>query len=144
MPGMKEAIYRIYQGLAWLIFGAGVLQFFLAGLDVFRAGGLGPHRTVGDLLILASLVLLILAAGLVFAGSLARMWFGLAAVLFALTLLQYFLASDLLQESARVVSALHPVNGLLLVVVSYTLARGRSLLGIEQSRTAQGEGVSQR
>jgi uncharacterized protein DUF6220 len=141
---MKEAIYRIYQGLAWLIFGASVLQFFLAGLGVFRAGGLGPHRTVGDLLILASLVLLILAGALLFTGSLARMWFGLAAVLFALTLLQYFLASDLLQESARVVSALHPVNGLLLVALSYTLARGRSLLGIEQqTRTVQG-GVSRR
>ena len=141
---MKEAIYRIYQGLAWLIFGASVLQFFLAGLGVFRAGGLGPHRTVGDLLILASLVLLILAGALLFAGSLARMWFGLAAVLFALTLLQYFLASDLLQDDARALSALHPVNGLLLVALSYTLARGRSLFGIEQSRTVQGEGVSQR
>ena len=141
---MKEAIYRIYQGLAWLIFGASVLQFFLAGLGVFRAGGLGPHRTVGDLLILASLVLLILAGALLFTGSLARMWFGLAAVLFALTLLQYFLASDLLQESARVLSALHPVNGLLLVALSHTLARGRSLLGIEQqTRTVQG-GVSRR
>ena len=140
---MKQLIYRIYQGLAWLIFGASVLQFFLAGLDVFKVGGLGPHRTVGDLLILASLGLLILAGALFFAGRLARMWFGVAAVLSALTLLQYFLASDLLQESARVVSALHPVNGLLLVALSYTLARGRSPFGIEQPKRAQGE-VSQR
>jgi hypothetical protein len=124
---MKKTIYGVYWGLAWVVFAGMVLQFFLAGIGVFRAASLGPHRTLGDLLIYASVVLLILAVGLILSGNLDRGEVVGAVLLVVLLILQYFLASDFLQDDAPVISALHPVNGLLLVLVSYALARGQGL-----------------
>ena len=124
---MIEATYRVYQGLAWIIFVGVVPQFFLAGVGVFRAGSLGPHRTVGNLLIYATIVLLILAVASIFTGSLDRWRVGLTVGLVVLLLLQSLLASDFLQDGAPVISALHPLNGLLLVYISYTLVHGRGL-----------------
>jgi peptidoglycan/LPS O-acetylase OafA/YrhL len=85
---MNRAIYRVYQGLAWIIFVGVVLQFFLAGVGVFKAGSLGPHRAVGNLLIYAAIVLLILAVVSIFTGSLDRWRVGLTVVLVVLLLLQ--------------------------------------------------------
>ena len=135
---MNQGIYRLYRGLAWVVFVGIVLQFFLAGLGVFRAASLGPHRLIGDLLIYASVVLLILAVASALIGNLDRWMAGLAAVLVVLLLLQYLLASDFLQEGAPVISALHPVNGLLLVFLSYTLAHGRGVPWAARSRTEGG------
>ena len=135
---MNQGIYRLYQGLAWVVFVGLVLQFFLAGLGVFRAANLGPHRTLGDLLIYASIVLLILAVAMVSTSNLDRWKVGLTVLLVVLLLLQYLLVSDSLQESAPVISALHPVNGLLLVFVSYTLAHGRGLPWTGRPRTEGG------
>ena|SRR5438270_9397946 len=132
---MKQAIYWVYRGLAWVVFVGMVLQFFLAGVGVFRAGSFAPHRTLGDLLIYATIVLLIVAVGSVVTGTLERWKTGLAGVLVVLMLLQYLLASDFLQEGAPVISALHPVNGLLLVFISYTLAWGCGVPWRAQSST---------
>jgi len=129
----------VYQGLAWAVFVGLVLQFFLAGVGVFRAATLGPHRTLGDLLIYASIVLLILAVASVSTGNLDRWKVGLAVLLVVLLLLQYLLVLDSLQESAPVISALHPVNGLLLVFVSYAVAHGRGLPWTAQPRTGGGD-----
>src|SRR3954447_26838862 len=134
---MNQAIYRVYQGLAWVIFVGVVLQFFLAGVGVFRAGNLGPHRTVGNLLIYAAIVLLILAVASIFTGSLDGWRVGLTVGLVVLLLLQSLLASDFLQEGAPIISALHPVNGLLLVYISYTLAHGRGLPWTARPETRQ-------
>jgi hypothetical protein len=121
---MNQVIYRVYQGLAWLIFACMLLQFFLAGVGVFRAGSFGPHLSLGNLLIYASIVLLILAVVSVVTGTLDRWKVGSAALLVVLMLLQYRSVSDFLQESTPLISALHPVNGLLLVFVSYIVANG--------------------
>jgi peptidoglycan/LPS O-acetylase OafA/YrhL len=126
---MNQVLYRAYQGFIWIIFVGLCFQFFLAGLGVFRAANFGPHRTLGDLLTIAAVILLILAVVLVLTSTLERWKVGLAALILVLLLLQYLLASDFLQESAPVISALHPANGLLLVFISYTLARGRGLPG---------------
>lgn len=131
---MEQTIYRLYQGLAWLIFVGVVLQFFLAGVGVFRAGSLGPHRTVGNLLIYASIVLLILAIASVVGGSLDRWNVGLTVLLVVLLLLQSLLASDFIQDEARLISALHPLNGVLLVYISYAVAYGRGILGYHSRR----------
>ena len=124
---MNRTIYRIFQGFAWVAFVGFLLQFFLAGLGVFRAATFAPHRTLGDLLMVASVALLILALASIRDGNRDRWRVGLAALLVVLMLLQYLLASDFLQEGAPAISALHPVNGLLLVFVSYALAHGRGL-----------------
>ena len=62
---------------------------------------------------------------------------GLTVGLVVLLLLQSLLASDLLQDDAPVISALHPVNGLLLVYISYTLAHGRGLPGTARPETRE-------
>jgi hypothetical protein len=135
---MNRGIYRIYQGLAWVVFACLLLQFFLAGLGVFRAATFGPHRTLGDVLIYASVVLLIFAVTSVLTGNLDRWKVGLTALLVVLLLLQYLLASDFLQEGAPFISALHPLNGLLLVFISYALAHGRGLPWAAQPRMGGG------
>ncbi len=124
---MREAVYFVYKGLAWAIFAAAVLQFFFAGLGAFEASaGFGPHRVVGLLLVPTSLLLLIVAGVAAATGSISRGRLGLAALLFALMFFQAFLVIAF-YESAPTIAALHPVNGLLLLIVSYTLARGRRL-----------------
>src|SRR4051812_1960546 len=107
---MNQTIYRIYQGFAWIVFVGLLLQFFLAGLGVFRAANFGPHQTLGDLLIVASVVLLILAVASFVTSNLDRWKVGMATLLVVLLLLQYLLASDFLQDDAPAISALHPVN----------------------------------
>ena len=90
---MNQTIYRVYQAFAWVVFAGMVLQFFLAGIGVFEKGNFGegnfgPHRTIGELLIYASIVLLILAGASVITGNSGGRWkVGLAALLFALMLL---------------------------------------------------------
>jgi heme A synthase len=115
-----------------------VLQFFFAGLGVFRVANFGPHRSNGDLLIVATFILLILAGASYLTGNLARGRVGLAALLFVLMLIQALLASDSVQGGAPVISALHPVNGLLLLAISYALARGSRPFWEAQRETAEG------
>jgi hypothetical protein len=121
---MNQVIYRVFQGLAWIVFACMVLQFFFAGVGVFGAGSIALHLSLGNLLIYASIVLLILAVVSVVTGTLDRWKVGLAGLLVVLMVLQYLLVSDFLQEGAPLISALHPVNGLLLLFVSYILANG--------------------
>lgn len=112
-----KAIRNIYRGLAWVILAAVLLQFFFAGLGVFKAGGYGPHALVGLLLVLLSLILLILA--LVLRPD--RRTVGIAALMFALMVVQMFLA----HFPVHLVAALHPVNALILLYLSFTLAHGK-------------------
>src|SRR4051794_19851671 len=121
---MNQVIYRVFQGLAWIIFACMVLQFFLAGVGVFGAGNISLHKSLGNLLIYASIVLLILAVVSVVTGTLDRWKVGQAGLLVVLMLLQYLSVSDFLQHGAPLISALHPVSGLLLLFVSYILANG--------------------
>lgn len=135
---MSRGIYYIYQGLTWLVFAGLLVQFFLAGLGVFRAATFRSHRTLGDVLIYASVVLLLLAVASLLSGNLDRWKVGLTTLLVVLLFLQYLLATDALQEGAPFISALHPLNGVLLVFVSYTLAHGRDLPWAAQTRVGGG------
>jgi Family of unknown function (DUF6220) len=121
-----ERHQRAQAVLAWLVQLGAVLQFFLAGLAVFRAKPHGsdklfkssafdPHRVVGDALILIAFALLVLAI-------VNREHIRLSFVLFVLMLLQFGLASA--GDSVAALGALHPVNGLLILAVAHLLARG--------------------
>jgi len=117
--------------LGWLILLGALLQFFLAGLAVFRAkpdpphklldsSAFDPHRGVGDALVLISFALLVLAV-------VNREQIRLALVLFVLMLVQFGLAS--VGNSVPVLGALHPVNGLLILGIAHFLARGPGGMG---------------
>jgi hypothetical protein len=112
--------------LAWLFLLGATLQFFLAGLGVFRAKPHGSdklfessafdaHRVVGDALILIAFALLVLAL-------VNREQVRLAFVLFVLMLVQFGLAAA--GDSIAALGALHPVNGILLIMISHILTRG--------------------
>jgi hypothetical protein len=112
--------------LAWLFLLGATLQFFLAGLGVFRAKPHGSdklfessafdaHRVVGDALILIAFALLVLAL-------VNREQIRLAFALFVLMLVQFGLAAA--GDSIAALGALHPVNGVLLILLAHILSRG--------------------
>lgn len=123
-----SSVVKAHRGLGFLFLGLAVLQFYLAGLGVY-GGGLGSgdydvHRIVGSLLSLIALILLVLAAvgrreALVASGT-----------LFALMILQTLLGNT--GTDARVIAALHPLNGLLILFVAHQAARGLPLPGVAQ------------
>jgi hypothetical protein len=118
--GAQQFLARIF------LLAAGV-QFFLAGLAVFRAKPHGndklfesssfdAHRVVGDFMILVAFALLVLAV-------VNRERLRIAALLFALMLIQYGLAY--VGDSVAALGALHPLNGVLVLFVGHLLARRR-------------------
>jgi uncharacterized protein DUF6220 len=114
----RSGAYTALAVVAWLFAACIVVQVFLAGMGVFD----GPerfetHRDFGYLFGWLTLVMLIIAA----VGRLGRVLIGLSA----LTLLQFFLQSVfiLFREDLPAVAALHPVNGMLLLVVSLVIGR---------------------
>jgi len=104
--------------LAWLLLGTAVIQVYLAGAAVFAdlssAGNFELHRNVGWGIIALALILLVLA----FAGRLGWRMIGPSALLLGLLVVQ----SVLVHIGTPNVAALHPVNGLLIVVVALWLA----------------------
>lgn len=112
--------------LAWLFLVGATLQFFLAGLGVFRAkphnndklfesSAFDVHRVVGYALILIAFALLVLAI-------VNREQMRLALVLFVLMLVQLGLAEA--GHDIAALGALHPVNGILLIMIAHILTRG--------------------
>jgi Family of unknown function (DUF6220) len=104
--------------VAWLFAACIVVQVFLAGLGVFD----GParfeaHRNFGYLFGWLTLVMVIIAA----VGRLGRVLIGLAV----LALVQFALQSVfiLFREDLPAVAALHPVNGVLLLLVALAIGR---------------------
>ena len=126
---MGRVVYRGFQGLAWIVFAAVLVQFFFAGTGIFGEEAWGdaafnPHRITGQLLVPASLILLILAGVAAFTGNLPGRTVGLSALLFVLFIVQAALVIAF-SESAPIIAALHPVNALILLGLSFHLARGR-------------------
>ena len=104
--------------VAWLFAGLLVVQVFLAGLGVFDSPtAFATHRDFGYTIGLLTLVLVIISV----VGRLPRRLIGLSA----LTLVQFFLQSVFIGVRADMptVAALHPVNGVLLLVVTLWLGR---------------------
>ena len=121
-----ERHQRAQRMLGWIALLGATLQFFLAGLAVFRAKPHGTdklfessafdaHRVVGDAMILVTFALLVLAI-------VNREQIRLAALLFVLMLVQYGLAQA--GDSVPALGALHPVNGVAVLAISHFLARG--------------------
>lgn len=134
---MGGAIFWLYKGLAWVIFAVVVLQFFLAGLGVFEVNEFGPHAITGVLVVLASLILLVVAIAAAATHSLTWGRVGLTALFFVLMILQALLVFVWREGGPGVIAALHPVNGLLLLIVAYTLARGWRLRQMAEGGSAQ-------
>ncbi len=112
----RPTAWTVLALAAWLFAGCIVVQVFLAGLGVFdSANAFVTHRNFGYLFGWLSLVLLIVAA----VRRMPRRLIGLAG----LTLVQMALQSVLIlfRDDNPAIAALHPVNGVLLLVTTLVL-----------------------
>src|SRR6266571_3553470 len=120
-----------FAGAAWIVFAALIVQVFLAGVGLFVTGddSFAPHRVLGYLLSLVPILVLLLA----FAARAPRgiVWFaaGLAVAAFVQSILPG------LRDSMPLIAALHPVNALLIVWLSWTVA-GRATALVRASMPA--------
>jgi Family of unknown function (DUF6220) len=116
---------RVHFLLCQLFLGLALLQFFLAGLGVFRAKPHGSehlyessafdaHRAVGDVTQIVALLILV-------AAVLARGRVRLSLALFVLAVIQGVLPS--LADDVPGIAALHPINGLVLIAIAHFLTR---------------------
>ena len=123
---MVTRLFRIiYLAGTWLFLAGALGQFFLAGLGVFAGpSNWGKHREFGFLLGLLALLLIILAL----IARLPGRMIGMTAGLFGLFVVQVLLVwspfgSHISYNSLHIIKALHPVNGIALVLVALTLAK---------------------
>jgi hypothetical protein len=111
----------LFFGLTVLYLLGVVVQFFLAGLNVFGGTSIESHRVLGFILAAGALLLLILAV----VGLLPRRTAVLTVLLLGLSVLQIVLVHIGVNE----VAALHPVNALAVALVAYVLMqRSRAYL----------------
>jgi hypothetical protein len=104
--------------VAWLFVLCIFIQIFLAGLGVFDdPNAFITHREFGYTFGWLTLVLLVLAA----IGRTGRRMIGLAALTLVLFALQSVLVA--LRTDYPSVAALHPVNGVALLLVAIVIAR---------------------
>lgn len=104
--------------VAGLFVGCVVVQFFLAGLGVFdRSAGFDGHRNFGYLFGWMTLVMLALAV----VGQVSRRLVGLTALALVLFALQSVLVA--VRSDYPAIAALHPVNGVALLLVAISIAR---------------------
>jgi len=117
---------RIYAGWLSLVAVLIVVQLYLAGYGVFAFNGLkafDAHLVLGDVIGIAILISL----GLAFAARVPRRMLTFNGVLLVLMIIQFVLA----HTGVQVISALHIVNGVVIMGVSgfmtgqaWMLARG--------------------
>ncbi|MBV9472926.1 MAG: hypothetical protein JO206_08145 [Solirubrobacterales bacterium] len=124
-PPSQGTAAVIHRGLADLFLAAVAIQFFLAGLGVFRAKSHGsqrladsstfdPHRALGTALQVLAVLILIAALA-------ARRQVRLSVVLLVLMILQSVWAG--IGGDAPALAALHVLGGLAIAGVAYTLHR---------------------
>lgn len=127
---MAQRIARpIHLVVAGLLVVGLFVQFFLAGMGIFSGPAeFATHRDVGFTLTLLPLVLVVTAI----VGRMGR-W---QAIVAAVMLVQFILQSVLVlqRDSVPAVAALHPVNGVLILLFATWLAR--DAWRVWQSRTA--------
>jgi len=114
---MKRFFARAHNVLAHIVLLSVALEFYLAGVGVFAAGSLDPHRMLGAVIVLGGLLLTL--TGL--AGGRRTAVASLEFLL--LTVLQVVLI--VLGDVSRYIAALHPLNALAVLFLSRELARGR-------------------
>ena len=116
---MAQRIARpIHVVVSWLLVAGLLVQVFLAGMGVFdSSSAFATHRDFGYTLTLLPAVLI--ATSLV--GRFGRM----EAIAAAVMLGQFFLQSILVlqRDSTPAIAALHPVNGVLILLIAVWLAR---------------------
>jgi uncharacterized protein DUF6220 len=115
---VRRVARAIHLGAAWLFVACLIVQVFLAGLGVFDdPGAFITHRDFGYLIGLLTLVLLVAAI----VGRLGGRQIGLVVLL----MIQYALQSVFvaMRSDFPAVAALHPVNGFLILLVTWIIAR---------------------
>jgi hypothetical protein len=123
-----SGVARAHRILALIFLAGGVIQFVLAGYAAFGGSNWEAHQGFGSLLTLITLIALILA----FAGR--REALQASVVLFVLMLVQHGLGAA--GTDVPILGALHPLNGLLLLVVAMLAAAGRPVRFGPPHRTA--------
>jgi hypothetical protein len=116
---MARRIARsIHIVVAWLLVAGLLVQVFLAGMGVFdSSSAFATHRDFGYTLTLLPVVLVVTSL----VGGFSRMETIAAAVMFGQFILQSVLV--LQRESSPAIAALHPVNGVLILLIAIWLAR---------------------
>lgn len=115
---MQSLARQVHAAVAWLLVGSIVVQVWLAGVAIPQLGGTGNfenHRNVGYAIGLITLVLLVTAlpTGL-----------GRRRILQSLGILGlYIVQSSLPYMGMNAIEALHPVNAVVMFVVSLVYAR---------------------
>ena len=115
---MQSVARQLHAWVAWLLVGSIVVQVWLAGMAIPQLGGTGnfeTHRNVGYAIGLIALVLLLTAlpSGL-----------GRRRILQSLGILGlYIVQSSLPYMGMNAIEALHPVNAVVMFVVSLVYAR---------------------
>jgi hypothetical protein len=113
---MVRGAWYAYVGLVWLFLAALAVQIYLAGVGLFGTSqDMEPHRGLGWFLHLP--LLLILVAALVARVGRPTIWWVLA--MFLVGAIQPILAT---LKDAPVVAALHPLNAVLLSLLTVKLA----------------------
>jgi hypothetical protein len=108
---------QIYMGLAWLFVALVVLQVFLAGAGIFGNFGsdLDPHRGLGSLMQLVSIILLLLAL----VGRMGKTIIWVTVALVATMILQ----SVWVHVDSRWVKAIHPMMSIMIFAAAHMLAQ---------------------
>lgn len=112
---MKSVVSTLHQGLTIVILIGVIVEFFFAGIGIFHAASFQIHRITGVLLLAGSVLLFLLAL----IGRTGRKTIGFSTLLFVLMLIQPLL----LQINQPFIQALHPVNGLVIMVTCLYLVR---------------------
>lgn len=115
---MAPLMRQIHAWVAWLLVGSIVVQVWLAGLAIPQLGGNGSfvtHRDFGYLIGLITLVLLVTALP----SGLGRRRILQSLGIFGL----YIVQSSLPYVGIAPIEALHPVNAVVMFVVSVAYAR---------------------
>jgi len=122
---MITRLFRIiYLAGTWLFVAGALGQFFLAGLGVFAGpSNWGKHREFGLLLGLLALLLIMLALIARLPGRMIGMTAGLFGLFIVQVLLLVPFQSQISYNTLHIIKALHPVNGIALVLVAMILAK---------------------
>lgn len=113
-PARRAAL--AHRLIARILLGALAVQLFFAGLGVFGLATFQMHIVLGTAIVLGSFALPVLA----WRGRLDRGTTRLSWLLAGLMMLQGALID--VGRVVHVVSAFHPVNAMLLILVTFTLA----------------------
>lgn len=116
LPRAVGRATRAHRLIARALLGGLGLQIFFAGLGIFGISSFLPHAILGPVVVLSSFALPIVAwRGHLDTALVRRSWLLVGLMLF----------QGLLIDAGRfvhVIAAFHPVNAMLLVLVTYSLA----------------------